>query len=38
MYYKSSIKPALKDVSFTLKAKSKIGIVGRTGAGKSTLV
>ncbi|KAI1263553.1 P-loop containing nucleoside triphosphate hydrolase protein [Xylariaceae sp. FL1019] len=28
----------LKDVSFNLKADSKIGIVGRTGSGKSSLV
>jgi ATP-binding cassette subfamily C (CFTR/MRP) protein 5 len=27
----------LKGVSFTIKPKEKIGIVGRTGAGKSTV-
>ena len=27
----------LKDVSFTVNAKEKIGIAGRTGAGKSSL-
>ena len=29
---------ALKDVSFTIKAGENIGLVGRTGAGKTTLV
>jgi ABC-type multidrug transport system fused ATPase/permease subunit len=35
--YKPDLEPALKRVSFKIKAKEKIGIVGRTGAGKSTL-
>ncbi|CAG8455801.1 6887_t:CDS:10 [Scutellospora calospora] len=30
-------EPALEDISFHVKTKEKIGIVGRTGAGKSTL-
>ena len=29
---------ALKDLSFEIKSGSKIGVVGRTGAGKSTLI
>ena len=28
----------LKDVSFTIRAKEKVGVAGRTGAGKSSLV
>lgn len=31
------LRPALKDVSFTVESNERIGIVGRTGAGKSTL-
>ena len=29
---------ALKDISFTIKAKEKVGVAGRTGAGKSSIV
>ena len=28
----------LKDISFCVKSKEKVGVVGRTGAGKSSLV
>lgn len=31
-------RPALKDVSFSVKAGSRVGISGSTGAGKSTLM
>ena len=37
LFYKS-LPPVLKCISFTINAKEKIGIVGRTGAGKSSLV
>ena len=36
--YRSNLPPALSDVSFTVTSGSRVGIVGRTGSGKSTLV
>ncbi|XP_054255801.1 ATP-binding cassette sub-family C member 2-like [Indicator indicator] len=35
--YRKDLGLALNDVSFQTKSKEKVGIVGRTGAGKSTL-
>lgn len=35
--YRPGLDLALKGVSFDIKPKEKIGIVGRTGAGKSSL-
>lgn len=35
--YPDDEKPTLKDVSFELKSGQRVGIVGATGAGKSTL-
>ncbi|XP_061222664.1 multidrug resistance-associated protein 1-like isoform X5 [Neopsephotus bourkii] len=35
--YRKDLGLALKDVSFQTQSKEKVGIVGRTGAGKSTL-
>ncbi|KAL4220768.1 Multidrug resistance-associated protein 5 [Mactra antiquata] len=37
MRYRDNLPLALKGVGFTIKAKEKIGIVGRSGSGKSSL-
>lgn len=36
--YAPQLPRVIKNVSFTVNAKTKIGIVGRTGAGKSTII
>ena len=36
--YGDYLEPALRDLNFKIPAGSKIGVVGRTGAGKSTIV
>ncbi|KAJ2806882.1 ATP-binding cassette glutathione S-conjugate transporter ycf1 [Coemansia helicoidea] len=38
MRYREDLDPALKGINLTIQPGEKIGIVGRTGAGKSTLV
>lgn len=37
MAYRNGAEPALRDVTCSIAPGDKIGIVGRTGAGKSTL-
>ena len=36
--YRADLDLVLKGLSFNIKAREKIGIVGRTGCGKSTLM
>jgi ATP-binding cassette subfamily C (CFTR/MRP) protein 1 len=36
--YKGGLKPALKDISFTIKAGERLGVCGRSGSGKSTML
>ncbi|CAG8784494.1 10201_t:CDS:2, partial [Cetraspora pellucida] len=37
VHYSLNDEPALSDIKFSVKAEEKIGIVGRTAAGKTTL-
>lgn len=35
--YAPELPPVLHDISFKLKARERVGLLGRTGSGKSTL-
>ena len=37
MRYQSHLEPAIKNLSFSIQPGEKIAVVGRTGAGKSSL-
>ena len=36
--YAKNLPPVLNDLSFEIKPMEKIGVVGRTGAGKSSII
>ena len=38
MRYRSGLEPSVKNLSITIEPKMKVGIVGRTGAGKSSIL
>jgi len=38
MSYRADLPPVIRDISLTIKAGEKVGVCGRTGAGKSSLL
>ena len=38
MKYRPTLEPSIRDLTFTAQPRMKVGIVGRTGAGKSSIL
>lgn len=38
LFYNDETKPAIQELNFSIKSREKIGIVGRTGSGKSSII
>lgn len=38
MTYREQLPPAIKNLTFKVEAGMKVGIVGRTGSGKSSIL
>ena len=38
MKYRENLEPSIRDLTFKIQPRMKVGIVGRTGAGKSSIL